>query len=169
MRPPPRGFTILEILVVVLIVAVLAALVVPNYQPLLARAQEVLCIGNMRSIRIALDSYLNDHQQVWPQGPPPNEEGWAPFWLRTLEPYGITAKTWQCPTLRGYLGEEGLQESPVHYIPTMFNATPGIARQWSTQPWLIEIADAHGQGPLICFPDGSVKSARKVLLEQGLE
>ena len=33
---------------------------------------------------------------------------------------------------------------------------------------LIEMADAHGQGPLICFPDGSVKPFAKVLAEQGV-
>lgn len=168
MRSSSRGFTLLELVIVLLIVAILAAFIIPNYQPLLARAQEAACLGNMRSIRVALDSYLNDNQQVWPQGPPPEEPGWAPFWLKTLEPYGIGAKTWQCPTLRGLLGQAGLAESPIHYVPTMFDATPGVARRWTTQPWLIEIADAHGQGPLICFPDGSVKSFRKVLSEQGL-
>ena len=164
-----RGFTLLEILLVVVIVAILAAFLLPNYQPLLARAQEAKCLANMRTIRLALDSYLNDHQQVWPQGPPPEESGWAPFWLQVLRPYGVSERTWQCPTIRGFLREQGGEEVPLHYIPTMFDATPGTARRWTTQPWLIEIADAHGQGPLICFPDGSVKSSRRVLLEQGLQ
>jgi prepilin-type N-terminal cleavage/methylation domain-containing protein len=167
MRSSNNGFTILEVALVVLIVAILATLLIPNYQPLLARAQEAACLGNMRSIRNALDSYLNDHQQVWPQGPPPNEAGWAPFWLKTLEPYGIGLKTWQCPTIRGHLKQEELDAMPLHYVPTMFDASPGVAKRWTTQPWLIEIADAHGQGPLICFPDGSVKSSQRVLLDQG--
>ncbi len=56
----------------------------------------------------------------------------------------------------------------VHYTPTMFNATPGIATRWATQPWLIERSSVHAQGALICFPDGAIKSFDKVLAEQGV-
>jgi hypothetical protein len=59
------------------------------------------------------------------------------------------------------------QRPQVHYIPTMFTSEPDIANRWATQPWLIERSDAHGQGPLICFPDGSVKSAGRVVAEIG--
>jgi len=124
----------------------------------------------MRSTRVALASYLQDHGNVWPQ-PGADLEG-APlrkFWLDTLAPYGITEKTWQCPTIRHALREEGLTgDFGLHYVPTQFDATPDIANRWSTQPWLIEAANAHGNGPLICFPDGSVKSMAKVLAEQGV-
>ena len=53
-------------------------------------------------------------------------------------------------------------------MPTAFGPTPGLATRWATHPWLIERADSHGQGPLICFPDGSVKPFNKVLAEQGV-
>jgi hypothetical protein len=66
------------------------------------------------------------------------------------------------------MGESMNEEQPLHYMPAMFDATPGIARRWSTQPWLVEIANAHGQGALVCFPDGSVKSFNQILSEQGL-
>lgn len=171
-RPQPAraGFTIVEVLAVILIVAILAVFLVPNYRPLLERAQGVVCASHMRSIRLALDNYLNDNQQVWPQSPSPQEgRVWSDFWLATLKPYGITPSTWQCPTIRGTMRDTIGDDQPLHYMPAMFDPTPGIARRWATQPWLVEIANAHGQGALVCFPDGSVKSFNQIIREQGLE
>ena len=161
------GFTLLEVVIVGAILAILITLLVPNTGRILAAAQQAICASHMRSIRVALDSYLQDHEQVWPQGPPPQEEGWANFWLATLQPYEIRPKTWQCPVIRGWARNADDPNLQLHYVPTMFDATPNIANRWSTQPWLIEIADAHDKGPLIAFPDGAVKPYSKVLAEQG--
>lgn len=165
----PRAFTLVEVLAVVLIILILVAFIAPNYRPLLERAQGAVCASHMRSIRLGMDSYLNDHEQVWPQGPPPSEAAaWSQFWVSTLAPYGITESTWQCPTIRGLL-REGREKGPlIHYTPAIFDPTPGIARRWTTQPWLVEIANAHGQGALVCFPDGSVKSFNQIIRELGL-
>jgi prepilin-type N-terminal cleavage/methylation domain-containing protein len=163
-----RGFTFLEVLAALLIVTILGVLLVPNVRRLTAAAQQVVCASQMRSIRLSLDSYLQDHKLVWPQGPPPQEAGWAAFWLATLKPYDISEGPWQCPVIRGWVREMDDPEFTLHYVPTMFDPTPNIAHRWATQPWLIEIADAHGKGPLLAFPDGSVKSYSKVLAEQGV-
>jgi len=155
-----------------LILMIVVALVVPNFSSWVAKAQEARCMANMRALHVGLSVYLNDHGDVWPQGPPPETEAaWSGFWIRTLEPQGISAKTWRCPTMAGLLRQADdapFDASSIHYIPTMFDAIPGIARRWPTQPWLVERMDAHGQGPLICFTDGSIKSFNKVLAEQGL-
>jgi prepilin-type N-terminal cleavage/methylation domain-containing protein len=163
-----RAFTLLETLAAILILTILAALLVPNAGRLLAAAQEVICASHMRSIRLALDNYIQDQQGVWPQGPPPQEAGYAEFWLSALQDYGITERTWQCPVIRSWERSVGESGFSLHYIPTMFDPTPNIASRWSAQPWLIEIADAHGKGPLMAFPDGSVKPYLKVLAEQGV-
>lgn len=166
------GFTLLEIVAVMLILTIVAVLFVPEMKGMLARAGEAACMANMRSINVGLHGYLQDHSSVWPQGPSPNDQDpWEEFWLATLQPYGITDRTWQCPTLRSQLSSQrGSRAAPpkVHYIPTMFSATPGAATRWATHPWLIERSSVHGHGPLICFPDGSVKSFFKVLAEQGV-
>jgi prepilin-type N-terminal cleavage/methylation domain-containing protein len=164
------AFTLLEILAVLLIIAILSVLFIPNYSRIVGAAQEAICASHMRSIRVALGSYLEDHARIWPQ-PPPEMEGPAlqRFWLATLDPYDISENDWQCPTIRHALREEGMTgDFGLHYVPTRFDATPNIANRWATQPWLIEAANAHGKGPLICFPDGSVKSMFKVLAEQGV-
>lgn len=171
-RIEPPAFTILELLAVVAILMILGVLVAPNYNSWMAKASEAKCVANMRSIHVGLGTYLNDHQDVWPQGPSPEEGAqWAEFWINTLQPAGVSPRTWECPAIYRMLGNpsrEVITADSIHYVPTMFDTTPGIARRWPTQPWLIERADAHGNGALICFTDGSIKPFRKVMAEQGL-
>jgi len=162
-----QAFTIVELLVVVGILAVLTGLLLGNWDRIVASAEQAKCASHMRAIRVALDNYLQDHSVVWPQGPEPRAPDWAPFWIRTLAPYDIPPSTWQCPTIRRLTRGDSGDELSLHYIPTTFGAEPRLALRWPTHPWLIEIGDAHGRGPLICFPDGSIKPLSRVLAEQG--
>lgn len=161
-----RGFTLLELIAVMVLLTILTYLAIPNLKDVIKRVQEVRCRGNMRSITVGLQNYLQDHQNVWPQGPSPQTGApWEDFWLGALQPYGITPGTWRCPAIP--MGND--PEAPkVHYMPTMFPPIKGIANRWTTQPWLIERGDGHGHGPLISFPDGSVKPFNKVLAELGV-
>jgi competence protein ComGC len=171
-RTRRAGFTILEVFATVLIVATIAVFLIPHARELFLRAGEAGCMANMRFITIALHGHLQDHQNVWPQGPSLNEEpAWEAFWLQALRSYGVVDKTWQCPSFNSALASTGapVEDRPkVHYVPTTFPDTPGIATRWPTQPWLIERSSVHKNGPHICFPDGSVKSFHKVLAEHGL-
>jgi prepilin-type N-terminal cleavage/methylation domain-containing protein len=165
------GFTLLEVLAAALIVAIIATLAIPSYTQFIQNAGQARCAANMRSITLALHGYLQDNQAVWPQGPSPSEEEpWEQFWLKVLRPYGISDKTWQCPSFNTLVAASGapVEDHPkVHYLPTMFGPTPNLANRWATQPWLIERVSAHRHGAHICFPDGSVKSFTKLLAEQG--
>lgn len=163
------AFTLLELSVVVAIVLILAGLLFANRERLLASLEQATCSSRMRSIRVALGNYLQDHDSVWPQGPRPQEADWSAFWLRTLEPYDIQAATWQCPTIRRVTRGVTDEGWALHYVPTMFGKAPGMANRWATHPWLIEVADAHGKGPLICFPDGAIKPLSRVLAEQAAQ
>lgn len=126
-------------------------------------------MANMRSITVALHGYLQDHANIWPQGPSPEAgSAWDQFWIGSLQPYGISQSTWRCPAISARTKAGGSEEAAIHYAPTMFEAIPGQATRWNRHPWLIERASVHRHGPLICFPDGGVKSMDKVLAEQGV-
>jgi prepilin-type N-terminal cleavage/methylation domain-containing protein len=167
-----HAFTLLEVLAAAIIVSILVVVSIPSAGIMIARAQESACIANMRGITVGLHSYLQDHKNVWPQGPSLNEKKpWENFWLKVLNSYDVPEKRWQCPAFNSALASKGVpvdERSKVHYVPTTFPDTPGIATRWATQPWLIERASVHKHGPHICFPDGSVKSFNKVLAEQGV-
>lgn len=170
-RNPRHAFTLLEVLAAIFLLAILAALLLPNTSALAHRAREAQCMANMRSIHLGLSSYLTDHGRIWPPGPSPAEEApWSEFWLRALQPYHVEPATWRCPAITAMIAREDPSPSAnplLHYLPTMFDDQPDTAYRWTTQPWLIERANAHGRGALICFPDGSVKPLDKVLAEQG--
>jgi len=156
----------LDTLAAIIIVAILVTLTVPNFDAFRRKAQEVRCMANMRNITVGLRAYLQDHGNVWPQGPPPDAgAAWENFWLGVLRPYGITDKAWQCPAI---VARSEPDTPRVHYVPTLFPAVPGIADRWATHPWLIERGEGHGHGALICFPDGSIKPFDKVLAELGV-
>ena len=161
----------MEVLAVMAVIMILGVLVAPNYNAWMAKAAQAKCMANMRSIHLGLGSYINDHKDRWPQGPSPETGApWAEFWIRTLEPFGIPQRTWECPAIYRMLAHpqrEPITSDSIHYMPTMFDDKPGTANRWATQPWLIERADAHGSGALVCFTDGSIKPFRKILAEQG--
>lgn len=66
-RPRPAGFSLVEILVVVAIVAILAALGVTAVQHGVALANRASCAGNLRQIGMALRMYANDHEGNLPR------------------------------------------------------------------------------------------------------
>ena len=57
-----RGFTLLEMMVVVAIIAILAGILIPNFTRARAQAQTAACIGNMKTIATALELYYTDKQ-----------------------------------------------------------------------------------------------------------
>ena len=55
-----RGFTLLEMMVVVAIIAILAAILVPNFTRARAQTQTAACMGNIKMIATALELYYTD-------------------------------------------------------------------------------------------------------------
>jgi prepilin-type N-terminal cleavage/methylation domain-containing protein len=56
-----RAFTLIELLIVVAIIAILAAIAVPNFQEALTRAKVSRVKADMRTSQTALETYMVDH------------------------------------------------------------------------------------------------------------
>jgi prepilin-type N-terminal cleavage/methylation domain-containing protein len=66
---PPSGFTLVEIMIVVAIISLLAAMAIPNYGQARERAYTATCINNLHQIdgavqRWSLDMKKDDQQPV---------------------------------------------------------------------------------------------------------
>lgn len=60
-----RGFTLIELMIVVSIIAILAGILIPNFVNARAHAMTAACESNLRSIATAAELYYAD-QQVYP-------------------------------------------------------------------------------------------------------
>lgn len=70
-----RGFTLIELLIVVAIIAILAAIAVPNFLEAQTRAKVSRTLADQRSLATALESYVIDHNVY----PPAFEGAWLGF------------------------------------------------------------------------------------------
>lgn len=168
-HPKPRGFTVLELASVVVIIAILVALTLPILAKMRARAQRVECAANLRNLSVAANGYLQDNG-MWPQIPvgdasTPREE-FAEAWIDALSPFGATRDVWICPTIQNLLQNPDYSTpdtARIDYIATPFDDKPTSPREWPRQPWFVETGDVHGNGNLIIFTDGSISDLKSIL------
>ena len=58
MKQSKKGFTLVEIMIVVAIIGILAAIAIPNFVRYRKQAQANACIGNLKQIQSATEQYL---------------------------------------------------------------------------------------------------------------
>jgi prepilin-type N-terminal cleavage/methylation domain-containing protein len=89
-----KGFTLLELLLVVAVMAILAALLLPALGRAKAKAQRSGCMNNLRQINLGVRMYADDSSDAFPP-PPPGHNG---------PPDAFTAYT---KRMRNHLGMTG--------------------------------------------------------------
>jgi prepilin-type N-terminal cleavage/methylation domain-containing protein/prepilin-type processing-associated H-X9-DG protein len=119
-RSRSHGFTLIELLVVIAIIAILAAILFPVFAQARAKARQVTCLSNQKQIGIAIMTYAQDFDEMFPYAnydvPPPAGNI---IWPYLIDPYvksGIaqqniqrvgtdTKNVWYCPNyLASYPG-----------------------------------------------------------------
>ncbi|HXT02418.1 MAG TPA: type II secretion system protein [Elusimicrobiota bacterium] len=66
MKNQRRGFTLIELMIVVAIIGILAAIAVPKFADLIRKSTEGASKGNLGSIRSALSIYYGDMEGAYP-------------------------------------------------------------------------------------------------------
>ncbi len=65
-RKKSGGFTLIELMIVIAIIAILAAILVPNFIRARAQGQFTACKSNLKNIATALEMYSTDAQGRYP-------------------------------------------------------------------------------------------------------
>ena len=160
-----RGFTLVEVLLVIVIIALLITISQPIYSYLRGKASQAVCMANLKLIGLGLNIYMQDHEMVWPQMPTEpfaRDEDESAWWEATLKPYGVDRKHWKCPTDQDSLKNSGKEanndEFVSSYLVTQFDEFPNTAFRWSEQPWVMEAGAPHGtkNGTNLLMADGSI-------------
>ena len=129
------GFTLIEVLVVVAIIAVLASIIFPVFSSARAKARSTRCVANLKQIGLAVDMYATDYDELYPLGKDPADEAypemwseypywqvWIPYMPRlhdALDPYVRNKELWHCPSDRGFTELEDYNV-PLDATPSSF-------------------------------------------------
>src|SRR5258708_1862156 len=66
-RLKAKGFTLIELMIVVAIIGILAAIAIPRFAQMLEKSREGSTKGNLGALKSAASIYYGDWQGVWPQ------------------------------------------------------------------------------------------------------
>src|SRR2546423_13727827 len=116
------AFTIVELLTVIAIISLLAALLFPVFATARGKAREITCVSNLRQIGMAIRMYTQDADELYPWAVDPTDKYtpqiWSqypdfqaqipfmPFMHQVLQPYIKSQDLFRCASDTGYDVEE---------------------------------------------------------------
>lgn len=151
----PKAFTLIELLVVVTIIAILAAIAVPNFLEAQTRAKVSRVKADLRTLAGGLEMFAVDKGKYVFDGEPGDpHHGWVNSWMQLTTPVAYLSAIFEDPfqdntfpdTNRPghthYLGHPNKQRHAYdygsgHWHNTHNGGSPGFIRNFGDSPWKI--------------------------------
>ena len=126
-----EGFTLVELLVVISIIIILAAILFPVFARARDKAQQTKCINNMKQMSAAIALYEDDYDTIMPDYVPTVDYGF--MWKDLMNPYLKAIRKGQTA---GYLETEGqVLQCPSAPVETSISAVQA-SRNIGYNPYL---------------------------------
>ena len=128
------AFTLIELLTVIAVVGILAAILIPVIGNVRQKADEATCLNNLRQIGAGIGLFQSDYQGAFPAA----VERWGSnagpgFWFMQLADYGLPFKSgaalsnmrnqgwWYCPACSEYADQKNWGQTDYGANPNVFS------------------------------------------------
>ena len=166
MHGTKKGFTLIEVLVVIAIIALLVSIVYPSLHQAMAAAKRTQCAANLHAVAVAFRMYLNQSYEIMPLAAqmPSLKLNDNPRIADVLGPYLASPQSLKCPAdTKDYYISEG---SSYEYQSTLGGQKVSdsfLSKRWGEQrtPVMNDYKPFHGkagtEGAMnFLFADGHV-------------
>lgn len=165
-RPRGAGFTLVEVMLVIAILSVLAAILFPVFAGARSAAKKAVCISNAKQVTMALQMYVNDYDDrmvlsnsdarhdrtlCWGCGRPDY------VWSELIQPYVRNFEVFRSPadpnandaslSIHNWRAEPIDQRDPDFYYSWMSRTNYGLNYLFLS-PWSFQRNGPHGSRPI---------------------